>query len=75
MTKRRLFTITLALMAATAPWPFSGDSGSLVWGLPPWTVYVVGMTVVYAAAIAFFLGRYWHVSAAGSEDERAEPRR
>jgi hypothetical protein len=63
MTKRRLYTSSLLLLLATAPWPFWGQDTGVVLGLPPWALYSLLATALYALLVAHFLKRYWDLSA------------
>ncbi|MGD8858622.1 MAG: hypothetical protein PVI30_01330 [Myxococcales bacterium] len=64
MTKRRLYTRSLLLLLVTAPWPFFAPDLRVVWGLPPWALYSLGLTLVYALLLHRSLVRHWEVSAA-----------
>jgi hypothetical protein len=73
MTKRRLYTRSLLLLLATAPWPFFAPDTRVVLGLPPWALYSLGLTVAYALLLHRSLQRHWDLSAEpppGEQEER-----
>lgn len=71
-TRRGLYSLTLAALALTVPWFFPAGSSWRLWGIPAWALYAVGASVLYAALIAWAIGRFWELSAGGDgEDEDA----
>ncbi|MDH5672055.1 MAG: hypothetical protein OEZ06_07885 [Myxococcales bacterium] len=70
MTRGRLYGLSTLLLLATAPWPFSAghvEAGSAM-PMPPWALYSLGMTLLYAVSMAYFLKRYWSLSADGETE-------
>ena len=75
MTKRRLYTLSLLLLLLTTPWLFSGVSATTVMGFPPWALYSLLATLVYAVTVALLMQRYWdHSGAAPVEADLDEQR-
>ncbi|MEM7384962.1 MAG: hypothetical protein AAF514_08450 [Verrucomicrobiota bacterium] len=74
MQRKRLYLFagSLALLFLTVPWFFTEEEPSLILGYPVWAAWAIGSSLVYACAIAFFLGKYWNL-AAGSDDETEDP--
>ena len=64
-----LFGITLAALILTVPWFFFEESDTRIFGFPNWAAYAVAASVIYAALIAFCVGRFWDLS--GGEEERS----
>ena len=69
----RLFILLLplAVLVLAVPWPFVEDSGRRVFGLPVWAAYSIGAAAVFAAVVAFLIGRYWDLSAGADDDDDA----
>ncbi len=64
--------IPLILLQPLVPWWFSGYTAAGFWGIPSWALYSILATVVYAAVMAWMLGRYWDEQA--EADEASEPK-
>ncbi len=78
MTKRRLYSLSLLLLVLTTPWLFSGVSETTILGFPPWALYSLLATLVYAVTVALLMQLYWDHSGAapvdaGLDEEPDEP--
>jgi len=68
MNRLLLYFLTLLALAMTVPWFFTGNSDARILGFPIWAAWAVGASAVYAAVIAFCIGKYWDLSAGDEED-------
>ncbi|MBS13011.1 MAG: hypothetical protein CME19_15565 [Gemmatimonadetes bacterium] len=57
MTRPRLTLLSVVLLLLTTP--ILTDKTRLIWGFPTWSLITFTLSVVYAAAIALLLHRYW----------------
>ena len=69
MTRTRLYIIILLLILLTVPWFFFGIAQNIVVGFPPWALYTLLATLIYAVIISYFLGKYWSLSAREEQEE------
>ena len=69
LTRTRLYILILFFLLLTVPWFFSGNSSNIVEGFPPWALYTLMATLIYAVIISYFLGRYWSLSSREEEEE------
>ena len=69
MTRTRLYILILLLILLTVPWFFSGIASIIVVGFPPWALYTLMATLIYAVITSYFLGKYWSLSAREGEEE------
>ena len=69
MTRARLYILILLLILLTVPWFFSGISSNILIGFPPWALYALLATLIYAIIISYLLGKYWSLSASEGEGE------
>ena len=69
MTRTRLYILILLFLLLTVPWFFSDISSIIVAGFPPWALYTLLATLLYAVVISYFLGKYWSLSAREEEEE------
>ena len=69
MTRTRLYILILLLILLTVPWFFSGIASIIVVGFPPWALYTLMATLIYAVITSYFLRKYWSLSAREGEEE------
>ena len=69
MTRTRLFILIIFLILLTVPWFFSGIVSNIVVGFPPWALYTLLATLIYAVIISYFLRKYWSLSAWEEQEE------
>ena len=56
--RKRAVLISILALLATVPWFFRSPGIGFL-GLPPWALYSLVATVLYAIIIAFLIGRFW----------------
>ena len=69
MTRKKLYLISALLMIMAVPWLFSTKNPDQIFGFPTWAFWAVIFTVVYCFATAYFLHKYWALSARHDEPE------
>jgi hypothetical protein len=68
MNRTLVFLIMTVLLLLNMPWFFSELQKKQILGFPPWALYSLGMMVIFAIVVCYFLGKYWD-DLAGDEEE------
>ena len=68
MTRKKIYLVSILLLAATVPWFFVRERHFHILGFPPWAFYSLCMTVLYAAGSCFLIGRFWSLLSDDGEE-------